>query len=232
MKRFYDVASTARQGDAFSLLLDGKVMRTPAKNAFSLPTQSLAEAIAEEWTAQSDTIDAAAMPLTRHAYTAIDGVSANIPQVADEVARFGATDLLCYRAESPPVLVQRQSDAWQPLLNWLQETYGVALTVTAGVVPVGQDDNGLVALRKVVGVFSAFELTGLHTVVSVSGSLVIGLAVAAEKLDPAAAWAVSRIDNDFQADQWGVDPEAAADAARAKSDLVAAARLMGLVRAE
>ncbi len=232
MKRFYERASATPQGDAFSVLLDGKVMRTPAKNAFSLPTESMADAVAEEWAAQSDTIDAATMPLTRHAYTAIDGVRTNMPQVVDEITRFGWTDLLCYRAEVPPVLVQRQNEAWQPLLNWLHETYGVALVVTSGVVPVAQDDIGLVALGKVVGAFGGFELTGLHTVVSVSGSLVIGLAVAAERLDTAEEWSFSRIDNDFQAGQWGVDPEAADDAARARSDLVAAARFIALARAE
>ncbi len=231
MKRFYTKVLVSRGDDGFSILLDERPMRTPAKRSFGLPTMSLSEAVAEEWDAQSTEIDPATMPLTRHAYTAIDGVRAHADGVADEVARFGETDLLCYRAAAPDTLVRQQAENWQPLLDWLHETHGVLLVSTTGVVPTAQDPGGIAVLRRLVGGYDAFELAALHTVVSISGSLVIGLAVSAGRLDASQAWRLSRLDHDFQSDRWGVDHEAAALAAQTEGDFAAAVRFLALVRA-
>ena len=232
MKRFFTTASTERREGGFAVLLDGRAMLTPAKNSLVLPTMALADAIAVEWAAQGDEIDAATMPLTRHAYTAVDGVRQGIDQVIDEIARFAETDLLCYRAESPKALATQQVGAWQPLLDWLNETHDATLVVTNGVVPVPQSPAQIAVLKRLVAAHDVYPLTALHTLVSISGSLVIGLAVSAERLDATAAWEASRVDHDYQAAQWGTDIEAAADATRTRSDFVAAARFMDLARAK
>jgi chaperone required for assembly of F1-ATPase len=230
VKRFYATVRVRPGDDEFSIFLDERPMRTPAKHPFSLPTVALADAIAEEWEVQPAKIDPSTMPLTRHAYTAIDGVRTHASQVADEIARFGETDLLCYRANAPEALARQQAEAWQPLLDWLYETYGVGLVSTSGVVPTTQDPDGIGVLRRLVGGYNAFELAALHTVVSISGSLVIGFAVATGRLDAENAWRLSRVDHDFQADRWGVDHEAAALAAKTEGDLAAAVRFLALAR--
>jgi len=230
VKRFYELATAARRDDGFTILLDARAMLTPAKNPIALPTAELAEAIAAEWSAQTEEIDTTTMPYTRHAYTAIDGVQQSSSQVVQEVARFAETDLTCYWAEGPDSLTVEQAAAWQPLLDWLQEQYGVSLAVTRGIMPVQQQPESLAALTAVVAAHDPFALTALHTIVSISGSLVIGLAVSAGHLASSRAWQVSRIDHDYQAAQWGEDPEAAADAARTKAEFEAAARFLDLVR--
>jgi len=230
MKRFYREASAGDGDDGFVVLLDARPVKTPAKAGLVLPTESLAAAVAAEWDAQTETVDPNAMPLMRLACTAIDRVAPQREAVADEVARYAATDLLCYRADSPETLVRRQDETWQPLLDWLAESHGVHLAATTGVMPVAQDEAGLARLRKVVAAHDSFELAALHTAVSVCGSLVLGLAVSTGRLDAAAAWQASRLDHDFQADRWGEDPEAARLAAVAEADLHAAARFLDLIR--
>ncbi len=230
MKRFYTEASAGDAEEGAVVLLDGRPVRTPAKALLAVPGQSLAEAIAEEWAAQAEEIDPQTMPLMRLACTALDRVAPQRDAVADEIARYAATDLLCYRADAPRELADRQDETWRPLLDWLAESHGVRLQTTVGIMPVAQDEAGLDRLRKVVGPHDIFELAALHTLVSVSGSLVIGLALSVGRLEPDAAWRASRIDDDFQAERWGVDPEAERLASVAEADLRAAARFLGLIR--
>lgn len=230
MKRFFESVTTDRRQGGFAVLLDGRAMLTPARNVLELPSAALAKAIAAEWAAQLEEIEAATMPLTRHAYTAVDGVRQTVDRVVAEITCFAETDLLCYRADMPKTLADKQAQAWQPLLDWLHEEHGTTLVVTNGVIPVQQSPEQIAALEKLVAAHDVYALTALYTLVSISGSLVIGLAVSAGRLDSTAAWVASRIDYDFQAAQWGVDPEAAADSIVTRSDLDAAARFLDLAR--
>lgn len=230
MKRFYRAASTDQRDEGFVVLLDGKPVRTPARALLALPSEALASAIAEEWDRQDEEVDPETMPMMRHACTALDRVLPQRDAVADEVARFGATDLLCYRADEPETLVRRQDEAWQPWLDWLEESHGVRLATTTGIMPIDQDDAALQRLRKVVGTHDAFELTALHGAVSITASLVIGLALSVGRLDAATAWRLSRIDHDHQTARWGEDPEAAQVAAKSEAELNAAGRFLELVR--
>ena len=230
MKRFFESVTTERQECGFSVLLDGRAMLTPARNPLELPTAALAKAIAFEWAAQTEEIEASTMPLTRHAYTAVDGVQQAIDKVIAEIARFAETDLLCYRADAPKVLVDQQAKVWQPLLTWLYEAHGTTLLVTHGIIPVQQNPGQIAALKKLVAAHDIYALSALHTLVSISGSLVIGLAVSFGHLDPTVAWVASRIEYDFQAEQWGADAEATADAISTRSDFEAAARFLVLAR--
>lgn len=230
MKRFYRETRADARDEGFVVLLDGKPVRTPARTLLAVPSKALASAIAEEWDGQEDEVDPGAMPMMRQACTALDRVVPQREAVADEIARFGATDLLCYRADEPEALVRRQDEAWRPLLDWLEDSHGVRLATTTGIMPVEQDEAGLERLRKVVGAHDAFEMTALHGVVSITGSLVIGLALSVGRLDAAAAWRLSRVDHDHQAERWGEDTEAAQLAARTEAELRGAGRFLELVR--
>lgn len=230
MKRFFESVTTEKRDGGFAVLLDGRAMLTPARNILELPTAVLAKAIAFEWATQAQEIEAVTMPLTRHAYTAVDGVRQAVDKVVAEIARFAETDLLCYRADIPKVLADEQEKVWQPLLNWLYEAHDTTLLVTRGVIPIQQSPEQIAALKKLVAVHDIYALSALHTLVSISGSLVIGLAVSSGHLEPTAAWVASRIDYDFQAEQWGTDSEAAADAISTRSDFEAAARFLVLAR--
>ncbi|HAD86345.1 MAG TPA: ATPase, partial [Rhodospirillaceae bacterium] len=161
MKRFYREVTVAPAEDdpsvdeprraAFRILLDGREVKTPIGKALAVPTQALADAVAEEWDAQAEKIQPASMPLTQLAFTALDRVAPECAVIAERIADYGGTDLVCYRAEAPQDLVQRQADAWDPLLDWAKDEWEAQLQTTAGIVPVEQDAAAMAALSKVVG---------------------------------------------------------------------------------
>ncbi|MEC7763316.1 MAG: ATP12 family protein [Pseudomonadota bacterium] len=212
-KRFWtDTKADACEG-GYTVYLDTRTVRTPAKAAFVLPSQALAEAVAVEWDAQTDKIDPATMPMTRTANSAIDKVSNQHAEVADLLAAYGDSDLTCYRADTPVELVYRQAEAWDPLLDWADETFGARLQPRIGIMHAPQDEASLDRLRAEVHGLDPFRLAAFHDLVSLSGSLIIGLAVMHGRIDAETGWTISRIDEDWQAELWGEDEEAAEHAA-------------------
>lgn len=209
-KRFWQQASAEAVEGGFGVRLDARPVKTPAKQPLVLPTEGMALAIAAEWDAQQGLVRPDTMPLTRAANSAIDKVAPQIDGVVAEIANYGSTDLLCYRAIDPPPLVARQALAWDPVLDWARDAFDAPLEVTAGVIPIAQPANSLDRLRRSVAAHSAFQLAALHDLVAISGSLVLGLAVARKRLTADEAFALSRIDESWQAEQWGEDEEAAA----------------------
>lgn len=217
MKRFYaDVAVVAGEG-GWGIELDGRPVRTPARAPLTLPTAALAEAVAGEWRAQGDRIDPRAMPMTGLSNAAIDRIAPEREGFAAGIARYGTSDLLCYRADGPEALAARQAAAWDPLLDWARGRYDVALTVTCGVLPVEQPVQALDRLAAAVAALDPFVLAGLSTLVTLSGSLICGLAVVEGGMDPDSVWRAAELDESWQAERWGEDAEAmAARAARAR----------------
>ncbi|QUS36586.1 ATP12 family chaperone protein [Falsirhodobacter algicola] len=228
-KRFWTKASAVAEEGGHAVHLDGRPVRTPAKAPLRLPTRALAERIAAEWDAQEGEVRPHTMPATRMANSAIDKVGPQRALVIEELARYGGSDLLCYRAEEPDELVARQR-AWDPLLDWAAADLGSPLAVTAGVIPVAQPEPSLVRLRDHVAARSDFEIAALHDLVAISGSLVLALAVAARRLDGTTAFDLSRLDETFQAEKWGIDPESAAMEAQKKTGFLEAEAFFLLCR--
>lgn len=229
MKRFWSLAETTPESGGHAIRLDGKPVRTPAKALLILPTLALARAVAAEWQEQGEVVEPSAMPMTRSANTAIDKVVPQHRDVAQLIAAYGGSDLLCYRAEAPAALVAAQA-GWDAPLAWAERTLGAPLRVITGVMPVAQDPLALAALGRRVAEFDPFALTALHDLVALSGSLVLGLAVAEGIIPADEAWRLSRIDEDFQIARWGEDAEAAAATASRKRDFLHAQRFLTLVR--
>ena len=229
--RFYRKAEAVEgEGGRYTVALDGRTVRTPARRPLALPTRALAEAIAAEWASQGEKVRPADMPLMGFASTAIDGVAPDRERVIGETMGYGGADLLCYRAEAPEELVERQNRAWQPLLDWCAARYRAPLRVTAGVIAVPQAEDSLAALRTAVAGLDDFALTALHNLSVACGSLVLALAVAEGRIDAATAWSLSRLDEDWQAGIWGEDPEAARRAAALRTEIEATARFLALSR--
>jgi chaperone required for assembly of F1-ATPase len=230
MKRFYKEVSVAPSDGGFAVLLDGRPVKTPARNALLLPTEKLAAAIAAEWREQGDEVVATSMALLRLANTVIDGVAANRESVIDAILRFGENDLLCYRAHQPPELVVRQREGWDPMLDWAHQRFGARMTVAAGLGHVDQTADALAALRKALTGHDAFTLAGLHVVASITGSLVLALAVVEGQTRGAHAFELSRIDETYQAEKWGEDAEAAKRATALAHELDKAVELISAAR--
>jgi chaperone required for assembly of F1-ATPase len=228
LKRFWKDVAVTKQADGYGVALDGRPVRTPGKTPLILPTRLLAEWVAQEWEAQAEKIDPMGMPATRTANSAIDKVTPQKAEVAAMLAAYGGSDLLCYRADGPVELVTRQTDEWNPLLDWAAERYDARLIVTTGVMPVAQDSAALVRLAAEVGSQDVFRLAAFHDLVALSGSLILALAVCEGRLDPETAWSLSRIDEDWQAQQWGRDDEAEAAAAIKMAAFAHAARFHAL----
>jgi chaperone required for assembly of F1-ATPase len=230
MKRVYREVRVAPAGDGWGILLDARVLQTPARAPLWLPRRGLAAAIADEWDAQTEAVVAATMPLMRLAATAIDHTAVRPGPVVDEVVGYAETDLVCYRAERPPELVARQAMAWQPLVDWVTLRFDAPLVVTAGIVPKRQPAAAIAAIRAAVTSLDPFRLTALHSATAVCGSVAIGLALVERHLDAEAAWQTSQIDETFQIEQWGEDAEAAARRAALKRDIEAIARFLDLLQ--
>jgi chaperone required for assembly of F1-ATPase len=229
MKRFYRTVRIAPSGPGYGVLLDERPVRTPAKRLLIVPTVLLAEAVAAEWREQGEKIRPDLMPLTRLASTAIDRMPGLRQAAIDEAAAYADTDLLCYRAAEPFELVQRQHHAWQPMLEWLSTAYGVKLTVTTSMLPVAQPEAARARLRTAVADLEDWPLVGLHAATTGLGSLVLGLALLDGRIDAEAALAASLLDELFEIERWGTDPEAERRHAALRSDVTGAARFLQAV---
>jgi chaperone required for assembly of F1-ATPase len=227
-RRFWTQAAVVPTPGGYAIGLDARQVRTPRKAALILPTAALAEAVAAEWLAQGDRVDPATMPFTRTANSAIDTVTGQFDAIVQIVADYGGSDLLCYRAEGPEDLVVRQSDAWDPLLSWAAGSLGAPLRTTSGIVHVAQAPDSLAALRRLVERLTPFQLAAFHDLVSLSGSLILALALTRRHITVDEAWRRSRIDEDWQISQWGEDEEAAEVARRKHAAFLQADRFYGL----
>ena len=216
-KRFWKAANAVETTGGFTVHLDGRPVKTPAKTALIVPTRAMAAAIAAEWDAQDGAIDPHTMPVTRSANAAIDKVAIQHAEVAQMIADYGDSDLLCYRAPGPAELITRQAQMWDPVLDWAAEALDARLATASGVMHVPQDGATLKRLADRVHAMDNFALAAFHDLVSLSGSLILGFSAMMNHLPAEGVWRLSRVDEDWQIEQWGVDDEAEAMAATKRS---------------
>ena len=211
-KRFWKEVGVAETENGHAIELDGRRVKTPAKASLLVPTRAMADAIAAEWEAQVEAVNPHTMPFTRSANAAIDKVSIQHAEVADMLAGYGDSDLLCYRADSPAGLAHRQAEHWDPALDWAAQELGARLQSRVGVIHAAQDAGELSKLSQRVHALNNFQLAAFHDLVSLSGSLVLGFATAMDWRPVQDIWEMSRLDELWQEEQWGEDEEASAAA--------------------
>jgi chaperone required for assembly of F1-ATPase len=235
-KRFYRQAHVGEPaGGGFPLLLDGKPVKTPARRALTAPTAPLAQAIADEWNAQESVIDPARMPLTRLANAVIDAVAAATAPVAAEIAEYLGSDFVCYRAEAPAGLVERQAQAWDPVLAWASQVLGARFVLAQGVVHVAQPRAAIAAACARIpaaagNVKDVWRLGALSAITTLTGSGLLALALGAGAIGADAAWAAAHVDEDWQMVQWGSDERALERRAYRHAEFAAAAAVLRLLR--
>jgi len=230
MKRFWKEARAVAGETGWTIELDGKPLRTPARMPLLLPTEALAEAIAEEWNLAGETVDPRAMPLTGLANAAIDRIATDADAFAAGLARYGEADLLCYRADSSQAaLAEQQELEWSRILNWARRRYDVDFAVTAGMLHVPQPEATVRRLAHAVAELDAFRLAGLSPLVTIGGSLVAALMIAEEAIAAEDAWHAVTLDERWQMEQWGSDAEAEAMLASRREDFLAGARFLTLL---
>jgi chaperone required for assembly of F1-ATPase len=226
MKRFWkDVTVDAELG----VRLDDRPVRTPGRVPLLLPTGMLAEAVADEWRSIAEDIDPRAMPLTGLANAAIDRIAPDAVSFAAGLAAYGESDLLCYRADGPPDLVARQAALWDPPLDWARDRYDVHFEIATGVMHRAQPEATIERLGAAIAARPAFELAPLSPIVTITGSLVLALALVERAMDADTVWAAANLDEDWQAEQWGEDDLAIKARETRRQDFDAAARFLSLV---
>ena len=230
-KRFYKEAAATPVDGGFQVELDGRAVKTPAGQALVLPTRALAEAVAAEWNAQGDEIKPKSMRMMPLVGTAIDRVPDVREGLIEGLLRYADTDLLCHRASDREDLIARQNEVWQPLLDWAADELGARLVPVQGIIAQDQDPAAIAALKGVLESFDNWTLTALGELVGISGSLVVGLAVAKGRLDGSQAFSVCQVDEDHQREFWGEDFEATARREGIRADLDTAYQFLQLSRA-
>lgn len=236
-KRFYSDVTTAVADDApesnpsFRVLLDGRAMRTPAKNIFEVPSQAMAEAIAAEWRAQGDVIDPRTMPLTRLSNVVIDGVIGNPQPLRDEIVKYGLNDLVCYRAEAPLGLIEVQQRHWDPVVDWAATIFYARPLVATGIMPVTQPEQIGTGLAKWAGDRDPFALAAVHVTTTMTGSALLTAMLVSGRIDREAFWTAAHVDEDWQISQWGEDAEAQERRAKRRVEFDAAYETLTLAHA-
>jgi len=229
MKRFYKTAAVRATDGEYEIVLDERPVKTPARAALAIPSATLAEGIAAEWEAQGEEIDPRSMPFTGLANAAIDRIAPDKDAFARSLSLFGESDLLCYRAESPAILVERQAQTWDPLLAWARRRFDVDFEVVHGIMHRPQPEMTLKLLEQAVAAMTPFELAAMSPLVTISGSLIIALALAEDAIDLDTAWAAASLDEAWQFEQWGEDAEAAKVLEARRQEFAAGHRFMKLL---
>ncbi|HEV7437581.1 MAG TPA: ATP12 family chaperone protein [Pseudorhizobium sp.] len=230
-KRFYQNVSVQETDGGYVIHLDGRPVRTPAKNPLQAPTAALADLMRAEWDAQRDEIDPATMPITKLVNTAIDGVATDPQSVFEDILRFSSSDLLCYRADAPEELVARQAERWDPLIDWAANRLGARFILIEGIMPQEQPREAISAFAVTLRKYETpIELACLHTLTTLTGSAIIALALAEREVSADEAWALAHLDEDWTDEHWGADPEAQLRRARREEEFRASAAALSSVR--
>jgi len=227
-KRFYQTAEVAEHDGAFEVRLDGRTVRTPARRPLAAPSHALAQAIAEEWQAQIEVIDPSRMPLTRLANSIIDGVADAPDPVRGEIVKYLGSDLLFYRADGPEPLIERQAEAWDPVVDWAASELGARFIMVEGVTFAAQPEEAVAAAAKAIP-DDAWRLGAAHSVMTLTGSALLALAVASNALSHEAAWSAAHVDEDWQMEQWGRDTLAMERRAHHHAEMEAAGKILRLL---
>ena len=230
VKRFYEEVTVVEEGGKHHIRLDGKTVRTPAREELCVARSALAEKICEEWRAQGEFVNPQTMPLTQLANTAIDGVSPKMEEVVEATLNYAGSDLLCYRADQPESLADLQREGWDPVLTWLKATYGAEFILGTGVMYVAQPEMSIAKIRALMETYDPPTLSAVHVMTTLTGSLFLALAVAEDHISMDQAWHAAHIDEDWQFSRWGSDADAEIRREKRFKEMQAAADFLYLAR--
>ena len=221
-RRSWKCVTVAGGSNSFGIRLDDWTAQTPGGNDLELPTRALADRIAVEWRIQKEIVDPGLMPFTQRANAALDRIGPNRTEAVPCIANYASSDLICHRADGPELLAERQQRSWDPIIEWAEQMFSARLQVGAGIMPIEQQQGNISRFHGLVDTFDDFTLTAFGEIVSLSGSLLIGLAALHRRLTPEEAWELSRIDEEWQTEHWGEDEEArSAELSRRRDFLIA-----------
>ena len=222
-------------GTGFLVCRGERALRSPAGATMKMPVETLAIALAEELADPDSEIGLGGTPFQRIANLALDRVRSDRDWFLSDVLAYGNADLLMHRAEAPPELIRRQAACWDPVVRWAEKTLGAEIRTGVGIRPLDQPEATLTALASTLRIRLSrtcsfdFALAAIGEMTMLSGSLLLALAVALDRLPAEEAWSASIIDEVWQTEQWGVDLEAEAARDRRRMAFLAAAEILRMI---
>jgi chaperone required for assembly of F1-ATPase len=229
-KRFYKDVGIGADAGRFTIELDGRPVKTPAKKLLAVPNCAAAELVAREWRDQAEVIDPGRMPITRLVNSSLDGVANELDAVLADIVKYAGTDLLCYRADAPQSLVDAQAAKWDPVLYWAADTLGARFILAEGIIHREQPASAIEAYARALGKYrDPLAVGALHTITSLTGSALLALARAEGYLTAEEVWTAAHADEDWNIEQWGSDAEAEARRAHRWQDMKASSTLFDAV---
>lgn len=229
MKRFWKQAEIIEQPGGWGVALDGVFVKTPARRDYVSPTRPLAEAVAAEWNAVQDKIETKSMPMTQFLATVLDVIPEKRTEIVQQLESYIETDCLYYYAESPPDLIVQQIESWRPYIDWAKQKFDIDLNTTVGVAPLRQDKRTVESLRRVIEGYDDFRLAALQNATTVTGSLILGLALLDRWRGANEIYAAAELDTDYQAARWGKDEETILRQKAIRAELVVTERFISLL---
>jgi chaperone required for assembly of F1-ATPase len=229
-KKFYEQVSVGEAEGGFSILLDGRPIKSPSRKTIVVPSRAIADVMVQEWSSQRDVIDPMTMPMTRLANSVVDGVIERVEDVRADIAKYFESDLVCYRAGHPQELVTREAAAWDGVLFWAAETLGVHFILAEGIVHARQPQQALDTARDALPT-DPWMVAATHIVTTITGSALLALALALGARDADQVWIAAHVDEDWNIEQWGIDEEVAIRRAARRVDFDAAASVIAALRA-
>ena len=229
-RRFYTSVGVGETDGGYTVTLDGKPIKTPSGRTVVVPARALAEMIAAEWNAQGEFIEPLTMPLTRFANSVVQGVIDRTEAVRDDVAKYFASDLLFYRGRPSGRAGGARGRALGPgPVLGQRTTLGAHFILAEGVMHVRQPDAAIAAARGALP-DDPWVIAALHVITTLTGSALLALALFHGVIDPDQAWAAAHVDEDWNAEKWGVDEEVAARRAAKLVDFNAVAAVLKALR--
>jgi chaperone required for assembly of F1-ATPase len=204
-------------------------VQTPAKNPFSLPNSALAAAIEKEW-AEGSKYTPVNMPLTALAYTAIDKIAGKKADIVEVLLIYVDSDTLTYRASGAEELAKKQEEKWGAVLKWCGTRFDVAWQTTSGVMPVEQSPMLHKIIARYLNSLDEWHLSAFCVLSSLFSSLVLAIAVCEGYIKAVDAFALSRLEEEHQAEAWGRDAEADARAEKMKMEILDAEKFLQLLK--
>jgi chaperone required for assembly of F1-ATPase len=229
MRRFWKVVSLEQNTFGYAVRLDGRPVKTPTRNELALPTKLLADAVVAEWDSVEKTVDPMLMPMTGFANAAIDRVGVDRDDFATAIAAYGETDLFCYRAAQGEALAERQSEIWDPWLDWARARYDASFVIVEGIMHQPQPETTLEKLRAAVKARGTFELAAMAKLSHLSGSLIATLAIVERAGGAQDIWNATCLDELWQEELWGADHWAQKNRNDREGEFLQAVRFLDLL---
>ncbi|RGP39958.1 ATP synthase mitochondrial F1 complex assembly factor [Altererythrobacter insulae] len=231
MKRFYEKVDVTEVADGgWQVTLDGRGLKTVKGTPQIVPTRALAQELAREWSDQGEDMEASHFVHRDQTDFAIDIVALDRGAAIDQMIKYAETDTLCYRADPDDALFARQQSKWEPLLAKVEQSHGLKFTRVSGIMHREQPEATMANLRKQLQEKDAFTLAGMQTMAALSASMCVPLLALEDDAEPISLWRAASLEEEWQADLWGRDPQAEERRAKRQEAFLSAFRWIQLLK--